>query len=376
MNRRTALGLLASVGVVPSGLAFGRQPGASLIRPPRLRVGDVVGLTSPATAAFETDPIEVFMDAFREVGLEPRLGANFYNRRGYFAGSDEDRAADVMGFFADPEVKGIFARGGWGSARVLPHLDYDLIRRNPKVLLGYSDATALLMGVHAKTGLITMHGPGPGNRFSTEHFRRVLMEGEAGLLENLRDEPGEYIVRREHRIRTITPGTVRGRLLGGNLTVLSAIVGSDYLPDFTGAILFLEDVDEAVYRVDRMLTTLRLAGILERLAGFVFGRCTDCDPSSGFGSLTLEEVLADHIEPLGIPALRGSMIGHIPEQFTLPIGGPAELDADAGTIHLLEPAVQASGANAPKGQRSVQPLQPVPSASRPPDRMPLEKEVG
>ncbi len=339
MTRRTLLALLGSVGYGWCRTASAAQFSEGTIRPPRLRAGDIVGLTSPATAAFESDPIEVFMQAFREVGLEPRLGANFYNRRGYFAGSDQDRAADVMGFFADPEVKGIFARGGWGAARVLPHLDYDLIRRNPKVLLGYSDATALLTGVHAKTGLITMHGPGPGNRFSTEHFRRVLMEGEADLLENLVPDPGDSIVSRDHRTRTITSGVARGRLLGGNLTVLSAIVGSDYLPDFTGAILFLEDVDEAVYRVDRMLTTLRLAGILDRLAGFVFGRCTDCDPSSGFGSLTLEEVLADHIAPLGIPAFRGSMIGHIPEQFTLPIGGLAELDADAGTIRLLEPGV-------------------------------------
>lgn len=338
MNRRTALALLGGAGLSRLATGTGLQT-PTAIRPARLREGDVVGLTSPATAAWETDPIEVFADAFRAVGLEPRLGPNFYRRRGYFAGADEDRAADVMGFFADPEVKGIFARGGWGSARVLPHFDYGVIRENPKVLLGYSDATALLTGVHAKTGLVTMHGPGPGHTFSTEHFRRVLMDGEAGRLENLAADPGDYIVAREHRTRTITPGIARGHLLGGNLTVLSAIIGSDYLPDFTGSILFLEDVDEAVYRVDRMLTTLRLAGILDQIAGFVFGRCTNCDPGSGFGSLTLEQVLEDHIVPLGIPAFRGSMIGHIPEQFTLPIGGPAEIDATTGTITLLEPAV-------------------------------------
>ncbi|MYI97346.1 MAG: LD-carboxypeptidase, partial [Acidobacteria bacterium] len=134
-------------------------------------------------------------------------------------------------------------------------------------------------------------------------------------------------------------GRATGPLLGGNLTVLTAIMGSEYLPDFTGAILFLEDVDEAVYRVDRMMTTLKLAGVLDRIVGFIFGRCTDCDPGSGFGSLTMEQVLEDHIAPLGIPAFRGSMIGHIPEQFTLPIGDRAEMDADRGTIRLLEPAV-------------------------------------
>ena len=338
--RRAALSLLGSAATIPFlAAARPRLQQPNLIQPPRIQPGDVFGLVSPATAAFETDPTEIFADAFRAVGLEPRLGSNYYRRRGYFAGNDAERAADIMEFFADPEVKGIFARGGWGSARVLPHLDYDVIRANPKVLLGYSDATALLTGVHAKTGLIVMHGPGPGNRFSTEHFRRTLMAGEADLLENLVDDPGDHIVPRDHRIRTITGGRATGRLLGGNLTVLTAIMGSEYLPDFTGAILFLEDVDEAVYRVDRMMTTLKLAGVLDRIAGFIFGRCTDCDPGSGFGSLTMEQVLEDHIAPLGIPAFRGSMIGHIPEQFTLPIGGRAEMDADAGTIRLLEPAV-------------------------------------
>lgn len=339
IRRRRILALLTGVVAAPTTAAL-QTLGADRIRPPRIRPGDVFGLVSPATAAFETDPTEIFADAFRAVGLEPRLGSNYYRRRGYFAGSDAERAADIMEFFADPDVKGIFARGGWGSARVLPLLDYDLIRANPKVLLGYSDATALLTGVHAKTGLIVMHGPGPGNRFSTEHFRRTLMEGEADLLENLVDDPGDHIVPRDHRIRTITAGRVTGPLLGGNLTVLTGIMGSEYLPDFTGAILFLEDVEEAVYRVDRMMTTLKLAGVLDRISGFIFGRCTDCDPGSGFGSLTLEQVLDDHIAPLGIPAFRGSMIGHIPEQFTLPIGGRAEMDADRGTIRLLEPAVR------------------------------------
>ena len=338
--RRAALSLLGSAATIPFlTAAKAHSAQRALIRPPRIQPGDIFGLASPATAAFETDPTEIFADAFRAVGLEPRLGSNYYRRRGYFAGTDAERAADIMEFFADPEVKGIFARGGWGSARVLPHLDYGVIRANPKVLLGYSDATALLTGVHAKTGLIVMHGPGPGNRFSTEHFRRTLMEGEADLLENPVADPGDHIVPRDHRIRTITGGRATGPLLGGNLTVLTAIMGSEYLPDFTGAILFLEDVDEAVYRVDRMMTTLKLAGVLDRIVGFIFGRCTDCDPGSGFGSLTMEQVLEDHIAPLGIPAFRGSMIGHIPEQFTLPIGDRAEMDADRGTIRLLEPAV-------------------------------------
>jgi muramoyltetrapeptide carboxypeptidase len=149
----------------------------------------------------------------------------------------------------------------------------------------------------------------------------------------------DRLVQRENRVLTITSGKARGRLVGGNLTVLTALMGTDYLPDFDGCILFIEDVHEEVYRVDRMLTQLSLAGVLQQVDGLVFGRCTDCDPSVGYGSLTLEEVLADHVAPLGIPAWYGSMIGHIKHYFTVPLGIEAEIDAEAGTIRLLESAV-------------------------------------
>lgn len=144
---------------------------------------------------------------------------------------------------------------------------------------------------------------------------------------------GETVVTR-NRIRTLTPGKASGRLVGGNLTVLSAIVGSPYLPDFDGAILFLEDVNEALYRIDRMMTTLKLAGILDRIAGFVFGNCSDCDPGTDYSSLTREEILRDHIEPLGIPAWMVAMVGHIDDQFTLPIGATASIDAEFGEIRI------------------------------------------
>ncbi|MGA0073157.1 MAG: S66 peptidase family protein, partial [Steroidobacteraceae bacterium] len=306
----------------------------------RVRPGDKIVLVSPATAAFETQPMEIMADAFRTLDLEVTLGGNFYQRHGYFAGTDAERAADINAAFADPSVKMIFARGGWGSARLLPLLDYETITANPKVLLGYSDATALITGVHAKTGLVTFHGPTPVSRFSAEYIRRVVMDGEALEMSNPVDIPENKTVQTEDRIQVLRPGKARGRLLGGNLTVLTAIMGSEYLPNFDGAILFLEDVNEAVYRVDRMFTELKLAGILDRIAGFVFGRCTDCDPDSSYGSLTLEEVLKEHILPLGIPAFSGSMIGHISEQFTLPLGIDAELDAGRGSLQLLTPAVR------------------------------------
>ena len=187
------------------------------------------------------------------------------DRRGYLAGSDEDRAADVNRQFEDSSVAGIVAvRGGWGCARILPLLDYQLIGRNPKILVGYSDVTALLLGIHSKTGLVTFHGPvgiGPWNSFTVEHFTRILFEGQAVELSNPRFL-GDNLTQVQNRIQTIVPGVARGRMLGGNLTVLSAIVGSSYLPDWNDAILFLEDIQENIYRVDRMLTQLALAGIL------------------------------------------------------------------------------------------------------------------
>jgi muramoyltetrapeptide carboxypeptidase len=326
-------------GAAALGLSLAANSNQRLVKPPRLRPGDTVGLVNPATAAFETQPIEIMVEALESLDLKVRLGANYYDRHGYFAGTDQARASDINTFFADPDIRMIFARGGWGAARLLPLLDYDAIAANPKVLLGYSDATALITGVHAKTGLVTFHGPSPLDRFSADCFRRVIMDGEAALMSNLAETDDDKLVQTEHRIQTLRPGKARGHVLGGNLTVLTAIMGSEYLPDFDGCILFLEDVGEAVYRVDRMLTELSLAGVLHKINGFVFGRCTDCGSGTNFGSLTLEDVLREHIEPLGIPAFSGSMIGHIEQQFTIPLGVDVEIDAAAGTLRLLEAGV-------------------------------------
>ena len=333
-DRRQFLLSAAAMSLTPAVAAQER-----LIKPQRVAAGDAIGLVSPATAAFETMPIDVMREALETFGFEVRLGEHFFDRHGYFAGQDEARASDINNFFADPDVRMIFARGGWGAARVLPHLDYEMIRANPKVLLGYSDATALITGVHKRTGLVTFHGPSPLDRFSAGYFQRVIMDGDAVAMENLALKDFDKLVQTDNRVRTIRGGKARGRALGGNLTVLTAILGSDYVPDFEGAILFLEDVNEAVYRVDRMLTQLALNGVLDRISGFVFGRCTECEPDSSYGSLTLEQVLEEHIGARGIPAFSGSMIGHIEQQFTIPLGIEIEIDADSGTLRMLEPAV-------------------------------------
>lgn len=335
INRREFISAVGAVSLVTATT----NADEALIKPPRLRPGDKVGLVSPATAAFETEPTKIWIDALESLGFEVVLGDNYYDRHGYFAGEDAARASDINSFFAEPGIKMIFARGGWGAPRVLPLLDYDMIRANPKVLLGYSDATALITAVHVKTGLVTFHGPSPLNTFSSEHFRRVVMNGEHYTMSNPTFITENTLVQTDNLIQTIRGGKATGKILGGNLSLLTAVTGSEYLPDWEGSILFIEDVDEAVYRIDRMMTELSLSGVLKKIRGFVFGRCTECDPGSGFGSLTMEQMLAEHIVPLGIPAFSGSMIGHIDEQFTIPLGIDVEIDADAGSIRMLEPAV-------------------------------------
>ncbi len=327
-----AAGLLS---LAPASAKAARE----VLKPPRLHPGDRVGMINPARAAFRTEPVEIQAESLEAVGLVPVKGENFYRRRGYLAGTDAERAADINTFFADPSIKALMGIGGWGSARLLPHLDYDLIRANPKAVIGFSDVTALLNGIHAKSGLVTFHGPHPRVKASADYFRKVLFAGELVSFRNPEEIEEDELVQTRERYATMHSGKAQGRLVGGNLTVLSAIVGSPYVPDFDGAILFLEDVREAVYRIDRMLTQLELAGLLDGLAGFVFGRCTDCEPGTSYGSLTLEEVLDDHIGRLAIPAYRGAMIGHIKQQFMIPLGVEAEIDADAGTLRLLEPAV-------------------------------------
>jgi muramoyltetrapeptide carboxypeptidase len=318
---------------------------ARIVRPKRLAPGETVALVAPASATFQTVDLDIARESLEALGLKVKVGRHLLARHGYLAGADKDRAADINAFFADRDVRAVLPiRGGWGSARLLPYLDFDAIRRNPKVVLGYSDITALLLSIHAKTGLITFHGPngmGRWDAWSVDHMRRVLFNAEAPTLENPRSlSDRNSLVQIEHRVRTIHPGTARGRLLGGNLTVLTAIIGSPYLPAWDGAILFLEDVGEDVYRVDRMFTQLKLAGVLEKIRGFVFGTCAECGPGEGYGSLTFEEIFADHVKPLGVPAWSGAMIGHQMQQWTVPVGAEAEIDATRGTITLQGPAVE------------------------------------
>lgn len=315
---------------------------ADAVKPPRLRPGDTVGLVNPSGATYVEDDVVVVEERLRALDLEPVRGEHVLARHGYLAGTDEERAADLNRMFGDDAIDAVLAvRGGWGAARLLPRIDFDAVRASPKVFMGYSDITALLLSLHARTGLVTFHGPvgsSAWNDFTVRWVREILFDAGTPTLVNP-EGGGDDLVPTAHRAWTITPGTARGRLVGGNLTVLTAIVGSGHLPDFDGAILFLEDIGEDIYRVDRMLTQLSLAGILDAVAGVVWGRCTDCDPGGGYGSLTLPELLEGHLASRGVPAWRGAAIGHIGPKWTVPVGVEAEMDADAGTLRLVEPAV-------------------------------------
>jgi muramoyltetrapeptide carboxypeptidase len=273
MRRRQLLGGLglATAAVVLGQRAMAAQ-GHLTLKPPRLRQGDVVGIISPAGATFERDRLELVIDAVRALGFVPQVAPHALARYGYLAGNDTERAADMNAMFADPAIKVLLPiRGDWGSARILPYLDYGTIRANPKVLIGFSDISALLLGIYAQTGLITFHGPHGITSWSSdqvEPLRRILMDGEALTYSNpLLGADQDRLMRDQGRIQTIRPGQATGPLLGGNLSVISGIVGSPYMPETTGAILFLEDVGEPPYRIDRMLTQLKLAGVLDGLAG-------------------------------------------------------------------------------------------------------------
>lgn len=345
LTRRAAVAGLGAAAVSFAATAIppaGKSTGAA-IRPPRLRAGDVLGIVAPAGFVADRFGLAEVEATVRAMGLVPRAAPHLLSREGYLAGSDETRAHDLMAMFADDEVRGIMAvRGGWGSARLLPHLDFATIARKPKLFAGFSDNTALHLALAARTGVASIHGPNVAASWppaAWEAFRQIAFEGATPTY-SVAAYAGPNLAGRMSALRTFRGGTARGRLLGGNLTVLSALVGTPYLPDFTGAILFLEETNESEYRIDRMLTQLSLAGILGRVAGLVFGQCTRCEnPDGGYSNFTAYEVMDRRFAELGVPAFQGAMIGHVSGQVSIPVGVMAEIDAESGTIRMLDPTV-------------------------------------
>jgi len=346
MTRRTTLtgiGALAALGAIPGLGAIPAKPRA-LVKPPRLKQGDTLGLVAPAGFVADRFGLEEIGDAVRAMGLEPKFAPHLTARAGYLAGDDRSRAADLQAMFADPKVNAIMAvRGGWGCARILPLLDYAAIARTPKLFIGFSDNTALHMAFAARTGVASIHGPNASASWppgAWDAFHALVFEGASPTYAVPQAMAGG-LGRTQGRVRSFKGGTARGRLLGGNLTVLSALAGTPYLPDFSGAILFIEDTNEAEYRIDRMLTQLALAGILGKVAGVIFGQCTNCtNPDPAYGDFTVYEVLDQRLGSLGVPAFQGALVGHIADQISLPEGAMAEIDADTGTIRLLESCVR------------------------------------
>lgn len=318
--------------------------GKGLLRPKRLQKGMTVGLVTPASNAWEDEDIRFASDVVRSLGFKVKEGENLYRRSQYLAGPDAARAQDFNAMFADPEVDAVFClRGGYGTPRILPMLDYAGIRRNPKVLLGYSDITALLNAIYHRSGVVTFHGPIAAQNFTDytySEYQKVLAHGERPVLLGAPppfEDAAPGRVEKENRITRFAGGRARGRLIGGNLTLMASLLGTPYCPDYRGKILFLEDVGEAPYRVDRMLTQMWLAGKLQQVAGIAFGKFTEAD--SDGNTFSMEHVLRERCADLGVPVVRGLMFGHVKDQTVVPVGAMAELDGDAGTLVLRDQVV-------------------------------------
>jgi muramoyltetrapeptide carboxypeptidase len=321
--------------------AAGGLPAAP-IKPRALRPGDTVALVAPASYTFDLWRLDDAAARIEALGLVAKFGKHVRGRRGFLSGTEEERLEDLHAAFEDPTVAAVFClQGGYGTPRLLDRLDYDLIRANPKILIGYSDITGLHLAIGKKTGLVTFHGPnalGHWTERTIELMKKTLFVPEPiGVVTNPEEKDA---MNPEYRLRTVAPGTARGRLVGGNLTLISATMGTPYEIDTRGRILLLEDIGEAPYRIDRMLVQLKLAGKLQQAAGIVFGTCTDCgtNQSSFELSLSLSEILDELLGSLGKPVMAGLLFGHTREKATIPFLVEAELDAAARKLTLTESA--------------------------------------
>jgi muramoyltetrapeptide carboxypeptidase len=351
-GRRAFCALLAAAALVPAS-AFGaprkRTGRASLprmkplIKPPRLRPGDTVALIAPGGYATEQSIAKARRN-IEALGLRIREGASLRAVHGNYGGTVPQRLADLHAMFGDPEIKMIWPiRGGSGCISLLAHLDFALMRANPKILLGYSDITALHLAIVKHAGLVTFHGPVASSTmtdYSIEHMMAVLSDPQPRYTIPMALENSRRALEKPHfALRTVHDGVATGPLMGGNLSLVAALAGTPYAADFKNSILFLEEVNEAPYRIDRWMTQLDLSSGFAKAAGVMVGICDDCGPEHEDISLTLDQTLDIHLQPLSIPAVTGYSIGHIRDQFTIPMGIRATLDTQRQTVTLLEPAV-------------------------------------
>ena len=317
----------------------------TLIIPDRLCHGDTVAIVAPASAPPDPKAVDRAADALEQFGFKPKLGKNVRARLGFIAGTDRERATDLMSMFTDKKVKGIIClRGGYGSSRILDRLDYALIRRNAKVLAGYSDITSLHCALIKKSGLICLHGPMLNGeladpktpQFTRDSFFRTVMLPAPAASICAGFEGGTVAVLRK--------GVAEGRLIGGNLSLICASLGTPYAPSFKGRILFFEDVSEKPYRLDRFLTQILNAGVLSEVAGVAVGINKDChDPDAkpqGEYRQSGAEVVKERLSSLRVPVVVGLPFGHIDYNATIPVGVRATLDGQRGDLVITEAAVR------------------------------------
>ncbi|MBI5326633.1 MAG: LD-carboxypeptidase [Ignavibacteriae bacterium] len=316
-----------------------------MIHPKALKQGDTVGIIAPATAVTDPDQIGKAIEALNYFGLKNKIGRNVLKGEGYKTRTIEERIDDIHTMFGDKDVSAIFClRGGYGSAGLLDKIDYDLIKSNPKIFIGYSDITALHLAINKYSSLITFHGPvllSGFSNYTADYFSKALFNtNPLGKIVNPESKSGIRLV---HPTRTIKPGKATGKLIGGNLSIICSLMGTPYEIETKDKILFIEDVGEEPYRIDRMLTQLRLAGKLNSTAGIIFGECTECNSDglnpSHIWDYTLGEVLDKILGNLNIPVFYGLTFGHTNDQITIPEGVEAEMDADDRVLNILESGV-------------------------------------
>ncbi len=314
-----------------------------LIKPRALKPGDAVALITPG--GFVDDAlIEKSVRNLESIGLKPRMLPNVKASRGNFAGTVKERVDDLHAAFRNDDIKALWAiRGGSGCAQILPSLDYAMIRKHPKIVIGYSDITALLIAIHRYSGLVSFHGPVASSTFSdysVNHLRAVLFEGVTRhAMRTAADNDAKAAEAPEYQARALRGGVCEGVLTGGNLSVLASLIGTPFQPTLQNALLFIEEIGEAPYRIDRLLTQIAQSYGRAPPSGVVLGVLRKCEPAKDERSLSLAETLADFAAINTMPVVAGYSFGHISHQMTLPIGIRARLNSEEQTLTLLEGAV-------------------------------------
>ena len=311
-----------------------------LILPPRLRPGQAIGVVAPSSPQRDDERLRRGIRYLESRGYEVVTGANLWNRHGYLAGTDSERLSDLNGMIADPHIRLIIGgRGGYGMTRILEGVDYRGLKRDPKIVVGFSDLTALSCAMLKRIGMASFSGAMVGVDFWNETLDPFAEESFWRAVTSTRPI-GRIVQPTEHPIVGMQSGIAEGHLVAGNLTLLAALVGTRYLPDMRGAILLIEEIGEEAYRVDRLLSQLYNAGILSRIAGLAFGAFTDAGPKRvSVDPLPIEEVLAEYIARAGVPAIGGVLYGHIPTKLTLPVGVRVRIDGGRGEMRVLESGV-------------------------------------